>query len=102
MNTEQIEHELNNRCGSFVSVVRPGYGKQSDSWVGYLSVTRRDFPMIFQVISTKGATIFGSDDVSDLEKKNEPELQEGRVGDCEVLIIRLKGPFDYKEHFVNA
>lgn len=90
MNIEQIEHELNSRNGAFVSVVRPGYGKQSDSWVGFLSVTRRDFPMVFQVQSETSATIFGSDDVTSVEDIRTHE--ENRPS----LLIRLKGPHDYR------
>lgn len=87
MNSEQLEHVLNGRVGAVVMIVRPGYGTQSDSWVGTLTVTRKDFPMIFQIQSERGATIFRSDDVINVEPSRSAEA------DC---IIRLKGPIDYR------
>ena len=95
MNAEQIEHELNNRRGAEVTVVRSGYGTQSDSWIGTLSVTHPDCPMVFQVQSPLSATIFRADDVLNVEEK--------RVGGNEwQFIIRLKGPNDYISLPVNA
>ena len=97
MNAEQIESELNNHSGEFVTVVRPGFGGQSDSWVGYLSVTHRDIPMIFQVQSETSTTIFKSDDVTEVEDITDHE-QSG----APTLLIRLKGPLDYRGQLVTA
>ena len=95
MNAEQLEHELNIRKDAGVMVVRPGYGTQSESWEGILTVTHRDFPMIFQIQSPRGATIFRADDVEKIEEK--------RIGGNEwQFIIRLKGPNDYMRQTVNA
>lgn len=93
MNAEQLEHELNNRRGAVVMVVRPGFGTQSDSWIGTLTVTHRECPMIFQVQSDVNATIFRSDDVTSIEPYRNAET------DC---IIRLKGPLDYRNQLVTA
>lgn len=98
MNIEQIEHELTNRKGALVTVVRPGYGTQSDSWDGRLMLSGNEFPIIFQVVSQESATIFGSDDIADVELR--PAV--GMIRQEEQIIIRLKGPYDYKEHFVKA
>jgi len=94
MNPEQVEHELNNRKGAIVMVVRPGYGTQSDSWVGTLTVTHADFPMIFQVACANDSMcmIFRADDVTNVEPTNKYTC----------LIIRLKGPLDYLNKLVNA
>ena len=88
MNAEQIEHELNNRKGAEVTVVRPGYGSQSDSWNGILTVSGNAYPMIFQVQSPLSATIFKADDVTNVE-----DIDDHNGGPK--LIIRLKGPQDY-------
>lgn len=89
MNIERLEHELNNRKGAIVTVVRPGYGTQSESWIGILSVTHAGFPMIFQVVSERGATIFRGDDVISVE---DTDNHDGEPK----LLIRLKGPNDYR------
>ena len=93
MNVEQLEHELNHRKGAIVMVVRPGYGTQSESWVGTLTITNRDYPMIFQVHSERGATIFRGDDVISVEPSRSAEA------DC---VVRLKGPNDYMRQTVTA
>jgi len=95
MNPEQVEHELNNRKSAEVMVVRPGFGTQSDSWVGILTVTHCGFPMIFQVQSERGATIFRSDDVASV---NEIRVAGGKLQ----FIIRLKGPSDYIGKVANV
>ena len=97
MNVEQLEHELNLRKGTLVMVVRPGYGTQSESWVGTLSVTHKDCPMIFQVQSERGATIFRGDDVVSVEDISNHEEQHAPQ-----LLIRLKGPNDYMRQTVTA
>ena len=94
MNVEILEHELNLRRGAIVMVVRPGFGTQSDSWVGTLTVTHADFPMIFQVACANDSMcmIFRADDVTNVEPTNKYTC----------LIIRLKGPLDYLNKLVNA
>ena len=93
MNVEILEHELNLRNGAAVMIVRPGFGTSSDSWEGILTVTHRDFPMIFQVKAPRGATIFRGDDVVSVENTlvNQPSI-----------LIRLKGPMDYLGRPVNV
>lgn len=93
MNVERLEHELNTRRGAVVMVVRPGFGTQSDSWVGTLTVTHRDFPMIFQVKSEGMTMIFRGEDVTSVEPSRDAEA------DC---IVRLKGPNDYMRQSVTA
>ena len=90
MNAEQIEHELVNRSGADVTVVRPGYGSQSDSWRGFLKASTNAYPVIFEVISPLNATIFKADDVIKVEDITDHE----DVGPT--AIIRLKGPEDYR------
>lgn len=90
MNAEQIEHELVNRSGAEVTVVRPGYGSQSDSWRGFLKASTGDYPVIFQVQSPLSATIFKAEDITDVEDITDHE----DVGPT--AIIRLKGPEDYR------
>lgn len=87
MNVEQLEHELNIRKGAAVIVVRPGFGTQSESWEGILTLCNRNaFPLIFQVQAPRGANIFRADDVVSVENTltNQPSI-----------LIRLKGPNDY-------
>lgn len=88
MNVEQLEHELNNHKDADVVAVRPGFGTQSESWPGILTVRCTNFPMMFQVQSPRGATIFHASDVASVEDKrlNGIEWQ---------FIVRLKGPMDY-------
>ncbi len=93
MNVELIEHELNTRRGAVVMVVRPGFGTQSDSWIGTLTVTHREFPMIFQVKSEGMTMIFRADDVVKIDPSRDAEA------DC---IVRLKGPSDYMRQSVTA
>jgi hypothetical protein len=94
MNVEQLEHELNNRKGAIVTVVRPGFGTQSDSWVGTLTVTHADYPMIFQVacVNDSLCMIFRGDDITSVDTTNKYTC----------LIIRLKGPLDYLGKPVTA
>jgi hypothetical protein len=88
VNVEQLEHELNLRMGAAVMVVRPGYGTQSESWEGILTVTHRDYPMIFQVQAPRGADIFQGNDVTAVE-----DIDDHNGGPK--LLIRLKGPMNY-------
>ena len=90
MNAEQTEYELVAHQGAMVTVVRPGYGKQSDSFVGRLTVVNDNYPPRFQVANELYATIFMSDDVVSFSSKKKDD------GEYEV-IIRLKGPTDYSK-----
>jgi hypothetical protein len=93
MNPEQVEHELNNRKGAMAMVVRPYFGTQSDSWIGVLTVTHRDFPMIFQVKGDAMTTIFRADDVVNIEPARNADAD---------FILRLKGPLDFLPKLVTA
>lgn len=98
MNAEQIEYELTASQGAMVTVVRPGYGTQSDSWPGRLSVVTDNYPSRFQVSNECWAMLFYVGDVSSFSRKLRP-LKDG--GEYEV-IIRLKGPDDYRQKLMPA
>lgn len=67
-------------------VVRPSFGTQSDSWIGVLTITHRDVPMIFQVKGDALTTIFRADDVVKIEPSRNADAD---------FILRLKGPLDF-------
>jgi hypothetical protein len=95
MGTELIEHELSQLHNKTVVVIRPNYGSQSDSWVGYLSVLNgTDYPIRFHFAGAGMAILFTVDDVEKLEEQNG--LNSDRSVD---KIIRLKGPHDYSESY---
>ena len=96
MSPEQIEYELVTHQGAMVSVVRPGYGKQSDSFAGRLTVVNETYPPKFQVSNELSATLFVADDVASLEIKKA----DGMLFQENQIIIRLKGPMDYQEQVI--
>lgn len=88
--SEQIEHQLNQLNGKFVNVVRPFFGKQSDSWAGMIQTVNNDkYPLLFQFVSSAAdmAIIFITDDVVKIDYPSHTEVS--------VPVIRLKGPQDY-------
>jgi hypothetical protein len=87
VNVEQLEYELNLRNGAAVMAVRPLFGTQSESWEGILTVTHRNFPMIFQIQAPRGANIFQADDIVNVE-----DIDNHNGGPK--LLIRLKGLMD--------
>ena len=93
-NSEQIESELVSLNNKTIIVVRPGFGSQSDSFVGQLT-TLEGYPIRFHFGGTGMAILFTVDDVVKLDPPFENRAEK---------TIRLKGPHDYAEsyHNVNA
>jgi hypothetical protein len=90
VNPEQTEHELTLLHDKIVVVVRPGYGTQSDSWGGQLTVLNGDYPPKFHFSATGMAILFTVEDVAKLEPPVDNRTEK---------IIRLKGPHDYSEAY---
>jgi hypothetical protein len=95
--SELIEHKLNQLNHQPVDVVRPGYGTQSESFVGYLTVFGDHYPLQFQVQHSGGALLFTVDDVVRIDPPKNPTDERNQQP-----IIRLKGPQDYRSHLVSA
>ena len=93
MNSEQTEHELTLLNGKIVVVVRPGYGTQSDSWGGMLTVLNGDYPPKFHFAGTGMAIFCTVYDVSKLDPSIDERMEK---------IIRLKGPHDYAQAYQEA
>ena len=93
MNPEQIEHELTLLHDKIVVVVRPGYGTQSDSWGGQLTVLNGNYPPKFHFAAAGMAILFTADDVTTLDNGVDGKVDR---------IIRLKGPHDYAETYQEA
>jgi hypothetical protein len=85
VNVEHLEHELCLLNNKFVVVVRPGFGQQSDSWIGRLT-SNNDYPRKFTLDSDNFSMIFFAEDVVKLDEPINEETEK---------IIRLKGPNDY-------
>jgi hypothetical protein len=92
VNPEQLEHELTLLHNKIVVVVRPGYGTQSDSWGGMLTVLNGDYPPKFHFAGVGMAILFS---VEDVRKLDDPTNETREVS----KIIRLKGPHDYEEAY---
>ncbi len=87
MNVEQIEHELALLNRKEVTVVRPFFGTQSDSWFGLLTIVPdNNYPMKFEFVKPTSSTVFTAEDVVSVEFSNSQRKQN---------IIRLKGPAEY-------
>jgi glutamine amidotransferase PdxT len=71
--------------GRHVTIVRPLYGTQSESFEGRLTVHAESYPIQFQVSMTEHAIIFTLDDVADVDSSHR----------INVVTISLKGPMDY-------
>jgi hypothetical protein len=83
-----MEHELNLLNGKTIVIVRDGFGTQSDSWVGQLTVLPEKYPLGFHFQSTDFAIYFTADDVLKLDDS---------IDKITAKIIRLKGPNDYAQ-----
>lgn len=90
--SERIEHELSKLHLGVVDVVRPGFGTQSDSYVGYLTVVsgKDAYPLRFQVQCAGCSLLFTADDVVRIDPPVDPKDERNQQP-----IIRLKGPSDY-------
>jgi len=95
--SEVIEHELHQLNGKAVDVVRPGYGTQSDAWMGIIFTDGVSYPLRFQFKHVGGSILFQSDDVIKVEHRNTPERST-----VTKVVIRLKGPEQYQSHPVHA
>ncbi len=91
-NNEQMESELVSLNNEIVVVVRPFYGSQSDSFVGQLSVLD-GYPIRFHFAKEGMAILFTVDDVVKLDPPINCQSEK---------IIRLKGPYDYREAYQNV
>jgi hypothetical protein len=93
MHLERLEYELTLLDGKEIVIVIPSFGHISYSFAGKLEVTRMpDLTVGFHFVNQISgiAIIFFSDDVIAIEP---PTPQRN------VHIIRLKGPYDYKEQY---
>lgn len=96
MNIELLEHQLVLLDDKPVVVVAPSFGHVSFSYAGNLSVIKTpEHTVGFHLTNQLGgvAIIFFADDVVNLEKPSAV---------CESHVIRLKGPHQYPEKYVNA
>lgn len=91
--SERLEHELHLLNGKTVSIVRPGYGTQSDSWVGVLNSVTETYPVRFHFVSNGQSIVFEVEDVVRIDPPVDLDMTP---------IIRLKGPQDYRSHLVHA
>lgn len=88
--SEQLEHALNLLDGQLVSVVRPGYGSQSDHWCGVVNSLGVDYPIRFHFVSPNQQIIFEAEDVVRIDSPKNPGGEYNNEP-----VIRLKGPQDY-------
>lgn len=88
--SELLEHNLHLLSGKQVTVVRPGFGTQSDSWSGIINSQTEDWPIKFYFVSTGIQILFQVEDVLRLEKIGVDN------------VIRLKGPADYAPKVGNS
>jgi glutamine amidotransferase PdxT len=86
MSQEILEHNLHLLSGKQVTVVRPGFGTQSDSWSGIINSQTEDWPIKFYFVSTGIQILFQVEDVLRLDG----------------AVIRLKGPADYAPRIGNT
>jgi hypothetical protein len=94
MTEELIEHNLHQLNGKRVVVIRPSFGSQSDSWNGELDELNNvgtEFPLRFQFRDGSFAMLFKASDVKKIETHSTVNA-----------VIRLKGPYDYKEQLQPA
>jgi len=89
--SERLEHELDQLNGKTVCVVRPGYGNQSDSWVGILTSERTVYPIHF-LFSLPGFSMrFVVTDVVKVDSLATASMDTLGYR----AVVRLKGPEDY-------
>ena len=89
MSIEQNEAELCALNGKIVIVIRPGFGQQSDSWMGHL-VSDNSYPRKFTFSSNDLVMIFFAEDVMKLDNSKSEDVEK---------IVRLKGPSDYAKTY---
>ena len=90
--SERIEHELHQLDGTSVVIVRPGYGTQSDSWIGVIKSLTSSYPIQFHFKTPSDhQIIFYAEDVSKVEQPT-----------FEPAVVRLKGPRDYIAQPIHA
>lgn len=88
--SERLEHELHLLNGKVVSVVRSGYGQQSDHWCGTVHSLTETYPVRFHFISAGQQIIFEVEDVVRIDPPKNPADERNSEP-----TIRLKGPQDY-------
>jgi hypothetical protein len=88
--SERLEHELHLLNDKVVSVVRPGYGTQSDCWCGNIHSLTETYPVRFHFISVGKQIIFEVGDVVRIDPPKNPTDERNNHP-----TIRLKGPQDY-------
>ncbi len=89
---QKLDDKLELMNGKTVTLVRPSFGTQSDSWVGDLLLyDTTTFPVKFQVAANGMATIFTVEDVASTKLLEV----ENPATNCPRLVITLKGPKDY-------
>lgn len=91
-NNEQMESELVSLNNKIVVIVRPGFGSQSDSFVGELIILN-GYPIRFHFRQEGKAILFTIEDVIKLEDPLDNQTKK---------TIRLKGPYDYREAYQNV
>ena len=87
--SELLEHNLHLLSGKQVTVVRPGFGTQSDSWSGIINSKTEDWPIKFLFVSTSIQILFQVEDVL-------------KIDPAEFPVIRLKGPADYEPKYTSS
>lgn len=88
VNQEMLENELHLLNGTVVSVVRPGYGQQSDHWSGVVNSVTETYPVRFHFVSNGQSILFEVEDVVRIDPSRTS-------GERDTPTIRLKGPQDY-------
>jgi hypothetical protein len=88
--SERLEHELHLLNDKVVSVVRPGYGTQSDHWCGTVHSLTDSYPVRFHFISVGQQILFEVEDVVKIDPPKNPAGERNSEP-----TIRLKGPQEY-------
>jgi hypothetical protein len=88
MDKEVMEHELVLMAGNVITVVRPYFGTQSDSWIGELMV-HSEYPIKFEMRSPTHSLLFTIEDVASFQDTSNLSIRVPYKA-----IIRLQGP-DY-------
>lgn len=85
--------QLKSLNGQLVTVVRPFFGTQSDSWVGEFEIlidryhlSMNDHSMIFKI-----------EDVKSVERTSVINVSDT----ISMAVIRLKGPMDYRAAYIS-
>ena len=81
-----LEEQLISKRGQLVTVVRPFFGSQSESFHSSLDVIEKSDGNLFHLSTDGPSIIFKFSDVKSIEKDN---------------VIRLKGPMDYRAEYIS-